>query len=552
MVPMNKLNPPVDVSLPAWRWGVHRRRWHGFAALAAVALALGACGGPAEGAQGYISGFYGGIVADEPRAALVGRDVLSSGGTAADAAVATYFTMAVTYPGAASLGGGGLCLIHDFDEGRTEALVFLATAPAQITPDADRPTAVPGNVRGMVALHARYGRQSWADLLRPAELLAREGNIVSRAFATELMPAAGPLFADPAARMIFALADGSPVVEGQLVRQVELAAVLSVLRGRGAGEFYAGGLARTLVAATAAAGGTLTLADLRAYKARYVEPIAVEFGRDTLYFTPAAGGGVAAQLWSIIEQDRRLRRAPAEEAPHLFAEASLRVLAGRGRWAEMAAGAPIAANKLIAQDQLMELMRGYDPMQHGPAPDVFPQASQSGAAGFVVADSFGQAVACNFTLNYPFGTGRMASGTGILLAASPGMSDRGATDLGAMMLVNQRSANVFYGAVASGGSAAPTSMVRVALETLLGGARLSTAIASPRLHHPGLPDVVRIEAALDEARQMSLAARGHKLQAIDRLGRVVAFYCPEGLPHEDRCEFAADPRGFGLAAVGAE
>ncbi len=508
--------------------------------MAAAALALAACGGPDEGELGYISGFYGGIVADEPRAALVGRDVLASGGTAADAAVAAYFTMAVTYPGAASLGGGGMCLIHDFASRRTEALEFLATAPAQVPQGAQRPSAVPGNVRGMVALHARYGKQSWADLLRPAELLAREGHTVSRALATELMPAAGALFADPAIRMIFGRTGGRPVVEGQLVRQVELAAVLSVLRGRGAGEFYTGGLARTLVEGAAIAGGTLTIADLRGYKARYVEPIAVEFGWETLYFTPAAGGGAAAQLWSILNRDRRYRDASADEAPHLFAEASLRVLSNRA-----------AGDKTISDDRLAELMRGYDPARHGAPPDMVPQLSQDAAAGFVVADSFGQAVACNFTLNYPFGTGRIAPGTGILLAAAPGMSGRGASDLGAMMLVDQRTQNIFYGAVASGGSAAPAAMVRVALETLLGGARLSAAIASPRLYHPGSPDVVRIESALTEAEQKSLAARGHKLQATDRLGRMVAFHCPEGLPRKNLCEFIADPRGFGLAA-GAE
>ncbi len=543
---MSKTYSPLANSLPRVSAPNRQSARPGLAAL--VAAVLAACtGGPEEGDLGYVSGFFGGVVADEPRAALVGRDVLSAGGSAADAAVAIYFTMAVTYPGAASLGGGGVCLVHDPVAKRTEALEFFASRPARVTPGAERPTAVPGNVRGMFALHARYGLRDWGALLRPAERLARQGNAVSRAFATELRPAARGLFTDAAARDLFAQADGSPVVEGQLVRQVELAAVLTVLRSQGPGAFYGGSLGRGLVEAVAAAGGTLSLEDLRAYKPRYVAPIRVGFGSQALVFTPAAGGGVAAQLWAILNQDGRYDRAPAEEAPHLFAEAAHRVFADRGRWMDEAGASLIGGEALVAEERLAGLMRGYDPRRHVAASDPAPRASQGGAAGLVVADRFGQVVACNVTLNYPFGTGRIAPGAGILLAAAPGIGGRGATDLGAMLMINENNYLVYYGAVASGGSAAPTAQVRVALETLGAGAGLSAALASPRLHHGGEPDILWHETTLEEAQRVALVARGHVLQPADRLGRVVAFHCPGGLPRDRLCEFAADPRGFGLA-----
>ena len=534
-----------------------------------IVLALVACGGPGEPrgrepASAYMTGFYGVVAADEPHAALVGRDVLSSGGTAADAAVATYFAMAVTYPGAASLGGGGVCLLHDYEVGRTEALEFLATASSKRVSDAQRPSAVPGNVRGMAALHARYGQQSWTELLRPAELLARKGHFMSRALATELIPAADFLFSDLAARRIFSARDGNSVAEGQIVHQPELAAVLSVLRGRGSGEFYSGELARTLVEGVTAVGGMLTLEDLRGYKARYVEPIAVNFdagvrsdvwlfGSDqfTLFFTPTVAGGIAAQLWSILDQDKRYRRTPIDEAPHLFTEALLRVSLGSARSLGKDGTSQVDGDKLLSKDHLVDLMRGYDRERHRAVPGTFPHTSHNDTASFVIADRFGQAVACNFTLNYPFGTGRVAPGTGILLAATPGTGDHQTNHLGAMMLVRQKTNNVFYGAVASGGSAAPAAMIRVALETLVGQADLSEAISNPRLYHPGFPDVVHAESGIAEAQRVSLTVRGHQLQAADRIGRVVAFYCPEGLPDQDRCECVTDPRGFGLA-VGAE
>ncbi|MBM3559380.1 MAG: hypothetical protein FJX53_05785, partial [Alphaproteobacteria bacterium] len=162
----------------------------------AVLAALCACGGPSGpqvGEVGYVTGFFGGVVADEPRAAIVGRDVLTAGGRASDAAIAAYFTMAVTMPSAASLGGGGACVMHDFYEKRDEAVVFL--------PGLARGGAglgvVPGNVRGLFALHARYGRLPWANLLRPAELLARDGHAISRAFAHDLAREAGRLGAEP-------------------------------------------------------------------------------------------------------------------------------------------------------------------------------------------------------------------------------------------------------------------------------------------------------------------------------------------------------------------
>ncbi len=156
-----------------------------------------------------ISGFIGGVVADEPTAALAGREVLAIGGNAADAAVAVGFTLAVTYPSRASLGSGGACLAYSpaktgAGEGVPEAIVFTSVRAQNRPGRTDRPAAVPMLARGLFALHARYGRRPFETLIAPAEQLARFGTPASRAFVRDLQLVAGPLLADPDARAVFA------------------------------------------------------------------------------------------------------------------------------------------------------------------------------------------------------------------------------------------------------------------------------------------------------------------------------------------------------------
>ncbi|CAN0574953.1 unnamed protein product [Laminaria digitata] len=125
-----------------------------------------ACSGdsPPEGQVGFVEDNFGGVVSDEPRSALIGRDILSAGGNAVDAAVATYFALSVTYPGAATLGGGGMCVVYRGQDETVEAIDFRPALFAS----GNRAVMIPGAVRGMFALHARYGRLKWEALLLPA------------------------------------------------------------------------------------------------------------------------------------------------------------------------------------------------------------------------------------------------------------------------------------------------------------------------------------------------------------------------------------------------
>lgn len=261
--------------------------------LTAGTLLLSACGPAVEkGQPGFVEGFFGAVVADEPRAAEVGRDILAEGGTAADAAVAMYFAMAATLPSAASLGAGGVCIVHKAATRKTEAIVFPATPTGQATdPRKDFDVATPTAVRGMTLLHVRHGQARWELLVAPGERLARDGASVSRALARDLQAGVSQIGADAMTRRIYDKGNGVAVGEGDPFVQRDLGSTLATIRARGGGDFFQGHFARQLVDSVQSAGGGLTLQNLRESVASVVEPIQVPFGSHTVYLPPAPFGG---------------------------------------------------------------------------------------------------------------------------------------------------------------------------------------------------------------------------------------------------------------------
>ncbi len=492
-------------------------------------------------------------MADEPRAALVGRDILSSGGTAADAAIAMYFTMAVTLPSRVGVAGGGVCVVHDPKAKKSESLEFLPAAPAETGSAAPRPTAVPAMPRGMFALHAKYGKLRWEQLLGPAEGLARFGNPVSRALASDIALVAGPLLMDPASRAVFTSESGEAAKEGEPIKNVELAAFLSRLRIRGPADLYGGILSHEVIRAVKDAGGTLSIEDLRGVQARWREPLAVKFGNLTALFPPppAAAGLVEAQMWSVLAEQKLYDKASAEERPHLLAETAMRAFAERARWMTPEGESSVSVIDLLGPGGTKRMMTGYTPSRHAkaeslsPAPADFPE--NPAAAGFAVADRNGQSVVCASTMNNLFGTGRVIPGIGALMAAVPGRAGRGPYQLGPMLVIAHNVHEFRFAAVASGGQAAPTSLMNVAAKALIEERPLVESVAAARIHHPGQPDTVFVEKTDSPARLETLAQRGYDVAEVESIGRVVAIHCPKGLPpNPETCQVAADPRGFGF------
>jgi gamma-glutamyltranspeptidase/glutathione hydrolase len=367
-----------------------------------VSVGLSGCGptayvrkkifGGDDTAPKILGGFIGGVVADEPRAALTAKQVLATGGDAADAAVTLGFMLATTLPSRAGLGGGGACVAYQPgtdtpNKGVPEAIMFVPRAPA--AGGGDRPAAVPMLARGLYLLSARYGTRNFAALVAPAEEAARFGIPVSRALAVDLAPVMAPLTADPGAAAVFA-PGGVPLTEGITLRQPDLAETFAQIRTLGVGDLYSGILGQKVAASATAAGGAFTSMDLRRAVAALETPINTSVGNDQVSFVPlpADGGLAATAALRVLQHDPGATQA---------ADAAAQGAAARAR---SEAGA--TADTILAQA--------------GAAPAL---PSLPASTSFLVVDRKGGAVACALTMNNLFGTGRIAPGTGILLAASP-------------------------------------------------------------------------------------------------------------------------------------
>lgn len=401
-------------------------------------------GGPQRGQAGFVRGFLGGAVADEPRAALVARDVLSAGGSAVDAAVAGSFAMSVLLPSRAGLGGGGACLVFNPSRGQTESIAFPAGARGALPPHTDRPAALPMVARGLFLLHTRGGTLRFEQVIRPAEDLARSGTQVSRALAQDIAVVARPLLADPAARAIFARADGAPLQEGDRLVQPDLGGTIGQMRLGGVGELYQGQLARRLVEASASAGGGLVLEELRTALPRQSAAPGIRVGNDVVSFPGDDVDGGATQS--------AFQGAGGGYSGHVGAQ-----------------------------------------------------------AGLLTIDRTGMAVACSFSMNNLFGTGRVASGTGIVLGAAPG-AHVVPSPLSVVLAQNANLRSFRAAVVGTGQAAAPSSAAATMTQLLR-----------------NQPAAVAIESGATA-------------------GRALAVTCPRYLPGAPQlCEAASDPRGAGVA-----
>lgn len=524
-----------------------------FAGLALALVLLGACAAePGLRTEKLIKGNFGGGVGDEPHAVMVARDVLASGGSAADAAVALYFAAAVTYPVSASLGAGGACLVFDQKARAVKTLAFEPIAPPGRK--AARPVAIPGAVRAMFALQARYGVLQWSRLLAPAEELARLGHNVSRALARELARTPRKVFSDPGIAALFLRPDGAPLKEGDRLVQLDLAAVLSRLRTRGPSALYGGPLGRDFVRGVADAGGALTVADLRNYRPAWRGTVEIPFGDHVIHSVPPpmSGGVTALQEFALLERDDRYKDAPAAARLHLFAEVGMRAFADRPSWLERLGSADAAEGRL-SPEYLDRMMASYDPARHTPASALGAalRRHREAPAGmtFAVVDGTGAAVSCAITMNRRLGAGFVAPDTGIVPAAAP-LSRGGDLGLSPVMMVNHNVGDFLFAGGAAGGVAAPSALVETMAQSLMGGLPLAEALAAPRVLNPGVPDITFVERTLGADGEAALSDRGHRLRRVRAIGRVNAIYCPNGFRAKaETCVYRSDPRGSGLATA---
>jgi gamma-glutamyltranspeptidase/glutathione hydrolase len=488
-----------------------------------VNKALGTGGGGATPPQG-------GVVADEPRAVVAGRDILAIGGSAADAAVATYFALSVTLPTVAGLGGGGVCINWSAGSGSAEVIDFLPR------PTAGGAMTVPSNVRGMALLQARSGRLRWEQDIGPSETLARFGQPLSRA-AAQALGDADPTKIGPDAYALFTRGSGKMAGEGTLLPQIQLAAVLARIRAAGAGDFYLGQVAHQLVANVGTAYGDLTLEDLRDSRPELAAPLSFELkdGRVFLPAPPASGGAVTADILAMLAYAKYLDAPPPQRA-HILAEATRRAIAAEARRIGGEAGEIGTARRAA------ELMGDFQPTRANDGSAIaLPAAVTPPASGLVAQDGDGNAVACSFTMLSTMGTGQMIADSGIVSAPPPPPSGV-ISMVPAVVSGGGSSPRLFLALATTGGAAAPS----VAAATILAIRGLNqapdAAIAQLRLYDGGGGVMLEPEAG-DSAE--ALRAVGHTLLPPASIGRENLIACPAG--GTERCSYLADPRGFGLA-----
>lgn len=473
--------------------------------VAAPALVLSACGGPAVplGQIGNVTGALGGVASDEPRATLIAEDILSSGGTAADAATALYFTLAVTYPIAASLGGGGECIVYDVKANKLENLQFFNQSPAE-----GGNVAIPGNIRGMAALHARYGKLPWSQLLVPAEQLAAFGQPLSRAQHMAMVVNRDQLFLDYNIQSIFIDNDGNFVAEGTRLRQIRLASLLSALRSEGGAAFYSGNWARTFVEDARIAGGKVAVSDMLNYRPQWQEARSFRVDNNMVGVSTGRAGALYEELWTSLYQ-------------------------GRG---------VLGLNVSIPQ---IDVARA--------AGDVLASIRDSspfisyGTSSFVTADNQGNAVACVVGLGFPFGSGQMGEITGIVMAENQ-VAEAREFAASPMIMANMANKDLYFAGAATGGAAATVAAVSTALNVLAQGQGLDTAIDAPRLFTMGADLPLLHETAMPAADVAALKTQFPVTVEVDRLASVNAIYCRDGKPFN--CVSRHDPRGYGLSLVG--
>lgn len=548
----------------------------------------------AQPPQHPIAARHGMVVCDHYLAADVGARVLAGGGNAVDAAVATAFALAVVYPQAGNLGGGGFLLYHDA-QGRATSYDFRETAPAAATErmflderGAVRDTTnhrgplavgVPGTVAGLWLAHQRHGSRPWAELVQPAIDLAVGGFPFSqnmRDWCDWLASTTDAQFA--ATRAAFLDGGTRALRPGELLRQPDLAATLTRIRDLGADGFYRGETARLLADFMRAHGGLITEADLADYQAVERAPVRGTYrGYDIVGMGPPSSAGTAlVEMLNILEGDD-LPALGHNTAPylHLLTEAMRRAYADRARYqGDPEANPGLPLQRLLSKERAAELRASIDPL-HASASDsaAFANAWLPGESEQTthvsVVDVAGGAVSMTYTLEESYGSGLMAPGTGFLLNnemgdfnAVPGLTDRRgnigtAPNLvapGKRMLSSMSPVIVVHGGVpvlvagSPGGRTIINSVLQVVLNVIDFGMDIRQAIEAPRFHHQWLPDVTQFEAhGFPPEVRRAYAAMGHAVKRRPPQGIVMGIM----VDRESGLRYgAADSRSFDGGVTG--
>ena len=522
------------------------------------------------------------VVTDNAVASNVGRDILTAGGNAADAAVATAFALAVAYPTAGNVGGGGFAVTRM--KGQVRALDFRETAPAAATRDMylnidGKPKAearegiksvgVPGSVAGLWELHQKLGskKKTWSELLAPAIALAENGFPVDDAFLSTLEVAGKRMLKHPVSAALF-FPNGAPPAKGSTFKNPELAAVLRRIE-KGPKGFYEGPTADAIVAQMKADGGIITLLDLKKYQAKWRTPIEFTYrGHKIVSMPPPSSGGVTlAMICHILEgYDLGKMGFQSPEELHFVFEAMRRAYAARNAKLGDPDAVKMPIEQLLSDGWAKEQRATIKEDRATPSSEI-TAAGPASASGphtthFSVVDGAGDTVAMTTTINWWYGSGVTVKGAGFVLnnemddfAAVPGTAngfglvqgEANAIAPGKRMLssmaptiVSAPDGKVTLVAGAAGGPTIITSVFLELSNVVDFQLDVGAAVAAPRFHMQHLPDEVVYEKdGLADATLRRLEAMGYKMKERGHLADAPAI------------GRAAGPNGFTSLWVGA-
>jgi gamma-glutamyltranspeptidase/glutathione hydrolase len=503
---------------------------------------------PWEAAADSIPGKgHGIVVAVSPPGADVGRDILHKGGNAVDAAVATAFAMAVTYPAAGNIGGGGFMLVYP-PAGKGEPVVIdyrekapLAAHKTMYTKKdtwySAKAVGVPGTVRGLALAHKKFGKLPWKDLVMPAVKLADEGFPIDEALASSLNWIVGGSEEFPELRRVLGKNSEPAWQAGDRLVQKDLAKTLRLIADKGPEGFYKGEVAEALAAEMKRGGGLITLEDLAGYEAKARRPIHGTYrGYDVYGPPPPSSGGIClVEMLNILENfELRKRDRFAPETLHLMAETMRRAYCDRARYLGDADFVKIPAF-LTSKDYARKLAKSIDPHKATRSEDLAKDIPLKGEGDstthFSVIDGDGMAVSNTYTLERSYGSRIVVKGAGFLLNNEmmdfnwfPGETTRDGgigtepnqVAPGKRMLSSQtptivaKDGKVVLVTGSPGSRTIINTVLCVIVNTIDYDMNIQAAVDAPRLHHPWFPDTLRFEGTKDYAGAVNrLKAMGH-------------------------------------------
>ena len=496
---------------------------------------------------------HGMVVTAQHLATQVGVEVLKKGGNAVDAAVAVGYTLAVVYPAAGNLGGGGFMTLQLAD-GRKTFLDFREKAPLAASADMylDKDgnvvkglstkgylaAGVPGSVAGFEMARAKYGTMPRAKLIAPAIALAQRGFTLLQGDVDLLRTATNDFRDDPASAAIY-LNKGEPYAPGQKLVQKDLAKTLALISRNGADGFYKGPVARALVAASSAGKGILTQADLDQYNVREMAPVECDYrGYHVISAPPpSSGGAVICEILNIVEgyplKEWGFRSA---QAVHYQIEAMRHAYVDRNSYLGDPDFVKNPLDRLLDKGYAASVRAAIDPTKAGVSRDIKPGVAPhegNNTTHFSIVDKFGNAVGVTYTLNEWFGAKVTVPGTGVLLnnemddftvklgvpnsyglvqgqanAIAPGK--RPLSSMSPTIITRDAKPVMVVGT--PGGSRIITAVTHTIMNVIDYGMNVQEAVDAPRFHQQWLPDVTNVDAfCLSPDTRKILEGMGHKL-----------------------------------------